>query len=187
MIIATLERLRGPINQPNTIIRKFNRRNIYISRISCSSDRSTFSGKSVVELMQENESKTSSPAKYLSTESLLNLLLEKSKSSFATAIASTNTVDNDDNSSHPKLGSLLVDLEYKRVYLASIETLALIPVWERQRTLRPQRSFLIAEEKIRVSSLSGNTTVGITGIISAYMHRKSGDIGILDGQHRCGP
>eukprot|EP01035_Chromulina_nebulosa_P030547 gene30547-40597_t len=189
MIIATLGRLRGAINQPNAIIQKLQKRNICISSISCSSDRSTFSGKSVVELMQDNESKTSSIAKYLSTESLLNLLLEKSKSSSATAIASTNSVDNDDNksnSSHPKLGSLFADLGYKRVYLTSIEKLAFIPVWERQRTLRPQRSLLIAEEKIRVSSLRGNTTAGITGIISAYMHRTSGDIGILDGQHRIG-
>ena len=71
------------------------------------------------------------------------------------------------------------------MYLTSIESLALLPVWERQRTLRPQRSLLIAEEKIRLSSLRGNSTAGITGIISAYMHRTSGDVGILDGQHRC--
>ena len=200
-MIATIERLRGAATtkQPLAIIEKLRRRNIYINRISYrssssnGSDRSTFSGKSVVELMHDNERKASSVANYLSTESLLNLLLEKSKNSFAPAsiapTVSSYSLDNasKSNASHPKLGSLLADLEYKRVYLTSIETLALIPVWERQRTLRPQRSLLIAEEKIRVSLLRGNATTGITGIISAYMHRTSGDIGILDGQHRFRP
>ena len=191
-MIATLERLRGTINQPTVLVQKLQRRYIHISSSSsCSNnhnyDRSTFSGKSVVELMYDNDSKYSAP-KYLSTESLLNLLLEKSRNSFTTksiAPSNNNDIDNKDSSNHPKLGRLLADLVYKRVYLTSIESLALIPVWERQRTLRPQRSLLIAEEKIRISTLRGNSTAGITGIISAYMHRTSGDIGILDGQHRC--
>ena len=137
----------------------------------------SFSGKSVTQIFQD------SGATYLSTESLLSFLLEKTKGSSNLSQAS-NLTDESNSMSYEKrhnIGKLLVDLGYKRVYQSSVQTLATTPVWERQRTLRPQRSLLIAEEKLRTST---DKKVNITGIISAYLHKQSGDIGILDGQHR---
>jgi len=78
------------------------------------------------------------------------------------------------------LGEPLVDLGYKKVYKTNIATLVTIPIWEKQRTLRPSRSRFIAEAKIKSHNLN------FAGIISAYFHPKSNDFGIIDGQHRLG-
>jgi hypothetical protein len=80
---------------------------------------------------------------------------------------------------HPILGELVSDLGYKKIYLTSVRNIAGAPVWQKQRTLRVQRAALIAKTKIK------NGTAGVLpGVISLYMDRKSGTVGIIDGQHR---
>lgn len=46
---------------------------------------------------------------------------------------------------HPVFGQLLADVGYKKVYLTSARKLVLAQVWQKQRTLRPERSAGIAE------------------------------------------
>lgn len=50
---------------------------------------------------------------------------------------------------HPILGQLVADLKYKRVYRTSIASLIKVPVWEKQRILRPERALAIAEAKLK--------------------------------------
>lgn len=45
------------------------------------------------------------------------------------------------------LGHFVADLNYKRVYVTSVEALVQAPVWEKARTLRPVRSGEIYEAK----------------------------------------
>ena len=46
---------------------------------------------------------------------------------------------------HPIFGRLLVDVGYKQVYVTSARRLVLAQVWQKQRTLRPERSEGIAD------------------------------------------
>jgi hypothetical protein len=46
---------------------------------------------------------------------------------------------------HPIFGQLLADIGYKQVYLTSARRLVLAQVWQKQRTLRPERSAGIAK------------------------------------------
>lgn len=80
---------------------------------------------------------------------------------------------------HPVLGHQLVDLGYKRVYLSSAAKLASIPVWEKQRAYRHARAKMIAHEKLRKKD------IGLPGVIALFETR-TGDLSILDGQHRVG-
>jgi hypothetical protein len=54
-------------------------------------------------------------------------------------------------------------------------------VWKKQRILRPDRAKMIAADKVR-SGLAKS----LSGTISMFMDRASGEIGIIDGQHRAG-
>lgn len=56
---------------------------------------------------------------------------------------------------HPILGELVADLEYKRVYRTSIASLIKVPVWEKQRILRPERALAIAEAKLKKKVMEG--------------------------------
>lgn len=90
-----------------------------------------------------------------------------------------NTVNEDVYLYHPLLGEKIADLGYKKLFLTNVKSLILTPIWKKQRILRPERAALIAKEKIKnglVSSLNGS--------IVLYMHRKTNEIGIIDGQHR---
>lgn len=82
---------------------------------------------------------------------------------------------------HPVLGELISDLGYKKVYLTNVRSLAMAPVWKRQRILRPERSKLIAAEKIK-NKLGSS----ISGTISFFLNKSTHEIGIIDGQHRAG-
>jgi hypothetical protein len=82
---------------------------------------------------------------------------------------------------HEVYGKLLVDLGYKKVYLTNIEKLIRIPVWEKQRILRPER----AKEIANLKSKNG-TKEKLPGIITLFEDIQTGRIGILDGQHRAG-
>jgi hypothetical protein len=82
---------------------------------------------------------------------------------------------------HPLLGELVADLGYKKLYLTNVKSLALTPVWKKQRILRPERAAQIATDKIATKLGSS-----LPGAITLYMDRKSKEIGIIDGQHRAG-
>jgi len=82
---------------------------------------------------------------------------------------------------HPVLGEKLADLGYKTLYLTSVRSLAVAPIWKKQRILRPERSQLIANDKIK-----NNLGSSLSGSISFFMDKKTKEIGIIDGQHRAG-
>lgn len=83
---------------------------------------------------------------------------------------------------HPVLGELLVDLGYKRLYLSSLRALSGAPIWKKQRILRPERSKLIANAKVK-SGLSRS----ISGTISFFVDDSDPQhFGVIDGQHRIG-
>jgi len=85
----------------------------------------------------------------------------------------------DDCLLHPTFGERLVDLGYKRIYLTNVSSLARAPIWEKQRILRPDRAARIAQSKV----LSGRASSFI-GAITMFEDKKTGRIGIVDGQHR---
>jgi len=80
---------------------------------------------------------------------------------------------------HPILGSLISDLGYKRIHLASANQLSTIPVWEKQRTYRHDRAEAMANEKAETMNL------GFPGVICVH-EGMDGKLSILDGQHRLG-
>ena len=82
---------------------------------------------------------------------------------------------------HPQFGELLTDLKYKKVYLSNIRTLIRTPIWKKQRTLRPQRSSIIATDKIKNEIASS-----LCGVITLFHNTSTGEVGIIDGQHRVG-
>ena len=107
---------------------------------------------------------------------------------------------------HPVFGKLLVDLGYKRVFLANPVTLwAATPVWEKQRAFRQDRAARMAKSKLTsvVEGWPGSITVvtkgpavplggggggmeggveGVEGGVAEEVLRSS----IIDGQHRLG-
>jgi hypothetical protein len=82
---------------------------------------------------------------------------------------------------HPVLGEKLADLGYKTLYLTNIRSLALAPIWKKQRILRPERAQLIANDKIK-----NNLGSSLSGTIAFFHDKKTKEIGIIDGQHRAG-
>ena len=82
---------------------------------------------------------------------------------------------------HPVFGRKIVDLGYKTVYLTSVSLLARTQVWERQRTLRPDRAARIASSKIALGR-----TKSLSGVITMFRDSLTGQSGIVDGQHRAG-
>jgi hypothetical protein len=82
---------------------------------------------------------------------------------------------------HPIMGERLIDLGYKSVFLTSVQSLARAPIWEKQRILRPDRAARIAASKIQ-----NGRADGIPGVITMYHNKLSGEVGIVDGQHRAG-
>lgn len=87
----------------------------------------------------------------------------------------------DVNLFHPILGERLADLGYKQLYLTNVRSLALAPIWKKQRILRADRAQMIVQDKIR-NGLAGS----ISGTISMFMDISTAEIGIIDGQHRAG-
>ena len=80
---------------------------------------------------------------------------------------------------HPTLGEKLIDLGYKKMYLTNVSSLAKAPIWEKQRILRPDRASRIALSKVQAGRASS-----FIGVITLFEDKKSGRIGIVDGQHR---
>lgn len=74
-------------------------------------------------------------------------------------------------------GELVCDLEYKRVYITNVMRLALIPTWQKQRILRPDRLSRIIDAKVRAK-----TTSRLPGVISVFHNAATGEVGIVDGQ-----
>jgi hypothetical protein len=94
-----------------------------------------------------------------------------------------DTIDDDDdcgeNTVHPILGPVIVDLGYKRIHLVSSGRLGSMPIWKRQRTYRNDRARRMAVNKAKQMDL------GFPGIICLHEDFK-GNLSILDGQHRVG-
>lgn len=82
---------------------------------------------------------------------------------------------------HPVLGELICDLGYKKLYLTNVRSLAMAPVWKKQRILRPERAQLIAADKIKNKLASS-----ISGTITFFINKSTQELGIIDGQHRAG-
>lgn len=82
---------------------------------------------------------------------------------------------------HPVLGENIADLGYKKIYLTNVRSIALAPVWKKQRILRPDRAKMIVKDKIR-----NGLAESLAGTITFFMDSSSGEIGIIDGQHRAG-
>lgn len=80
---------------------------------------------------------------------------------------------------HPILGELLIDLQYKKLYLTNVQSLAVAPVWRKNRILRPERASLIAQSKIQKGLGSS-----LPGVITFYADSSTNTVGIVDGQHR---
>ena len=85
---------------------------------------------------------------------------------------------------HPILGSLIVDMGYKRVYKSELTKLLQVPIWKKQRILRPERAKKIAAYKLK--GRSEGDLLGLPGVITLYHDASTGQLGILDGQHRLG-
>ncbi|CAM9642131.1 unnamed protein product, partial [Ectocarpus fasciculatus] len=90
---------------------------------------------------------------------------------------------------HPVLGHLVADLNYKRVYVTSVEALEKVPVWEEGRTLRPVHAVEIFEGKsIEAQKLE------VRRVKEDGKEEKDDDLltkrnqryvlGVVDGQHR---
>ncbi|MGK3733503.1 MAG: hypothetical protein ACI8RD_000146 [Bacillariaceae sp.] len=80
---------------------------------------------------------------------------------------------------HPILGKCISELSYKRIHLASLKNLAAIPVWEKQRIFRHERSKKMATDKMKTLHL------GLPGIIGIF-ENIDGSLNVIDGQHRVG-
>jgi len=115
------------------------------------------------------------------------LLKDRNKDSKEAAISSNDAQDNIQQEHHqqqqyhhhPILGPTLVDLGYKRIHLASAQTLSSIPIWEKQRIYRHDRAKAMAQDKLKSIEL------GLPGVISLH-ESIEGKLSILDGQHRVG-
>jgi hypothetical protein len=83
--------------------------------------------------------------------------------------------------SHPVFGKLLADLHFKRVYVTSVGKLSQAPVWEKQRILRAERINKIVNSKVK--DPSGRL---FPGAITMFEDVVTGQMGIVDGQHRAG-
>ena len=103
------------------------------------------------------------------------------ESSLEKTIASNEVSKLENLNYHPIFGKKVANLGYKTVYLTSVSSLAKTQVWERQRTLRPDRAARIAASKIALGR-----TKSLSGVITMFYDKVSGQSGIVDGQHRAG-
>eukprot|EP00192_Tetraselmis_astigmatica_P006275 CAMPEP_0117673794 /NCGR_PEP_ID=MMETSP0804-20121206/14673_1 /TAXON_ID=1074897 /ORGANISM="Tetraselmis astigmatica, Strain CCMP880" /LENGTH=441 /DNA_ID=CAMNT_0005482577 /DNA_START=57 /DNA_END=1379 /DNA_ORIENTATION=- len=87
-----------------------------------------------------------------------------------------------ETSLHPVLGELVTDLGYKRTYTSTLQNLITVPIWKKQRTLRPERAKKIAAFKLK--GHSPGRPIGLPGVITLYQDAGSRQLGIVDGQHR---
>lgn len=84
-----------------------------------------------------------------------------------------------EDSHHPVLGPVLIDLGYKRMHVVSAKTLSAIPIWEKQRAYRHERAKTMATDKMK------SLDIGLPGVIALH-EAQNGTLTILDGQHRVG-
>lgn len=91
----------------------------------------------------------------------------------------TDADSNNKSAIHPILGPVIADLGYKRVHVVSCGRLGTIPIWEKQRTYRFDRTKRMAIDKTEQMHL------GFLGIICLH-EDANGKLSIIDGQHRLG-
>ena len=80
---------------------------------------------------------------------------------------------------HPVLGAVVSDFGYKRLHVVPSSVLENVPVWEKQRIFRYDRSKEMAADKMQTLHL------GLPGVICLY-EDANGQLSVLDGQHRIG-
>jgi len=83
---------------------------------------------------------------------------------------------------HPTLGVPLVDLGHKQVYLVNGQSLANMPVWEKQRIYRHDRAEIIAADIMKKNPKKPH--YGLPGVITLL--QEDDGLKVLDGQHRVG-
>ncbi|CAM9517255.1 unnamed protein product, partial [Phaeothamnion confervicola] len=117
----------------------------------------------------EAEATAALKAKVLADEAVAAAKREAEKeaaekaSALARAQARAEAVEKEARSD-PVLGQLVHDAGYKRVFCTSVERLIKVPVWEKQRILRPERAAAIAKDKMMRQSK------GMPGVITLF-HR----------------
>ncbi len=84
------------------------------------------------------------------------------------------------NPVHPVFGELVKDLTYKKIYCTSVQKLANVPIWEKQRIYRAERAQLLAQD-IKAKLKQGKPLT-LPSIITIYEFGE--EHGLLDGQHR---
>lgn len=90
----------------------------------------------------------------MKAEEIISEMQSKSEPDSSSPIVPTTSLSvATDSTTHPIFGQLLADIGYKKVYLTSARRLVLAQVWQKQRTLRPERSAGIALVKLPLFSL----------------------------------
>jgi hypothetical protein len=139
-------------------------------------------GQELDETIKENGVPHLSPKEYrsLSQEEKLALkeLRQKGKKEVPVE-EQTGEESKEEVNVHPILGSLVSDLGYKRIYLATSGKLGTIPIWKKQRIYRHGRAKSMAREKVKYMQL------GFPGAVCLH-EDKEGNLSVLDGQHRIG-
>ena len=98
-------------------------------------------------------------------------------------VESQNSILSDNDKNHHIFGSLVAEVGQKRVYLSSVEKLVSCDIWQKQRILRMERARLIADTKIAAADIS-KAGPCFPGSISLVEDENSGNVAIIDGQHR---
>ena len=92
----------------------------------------------------------------------------------ATAAKVEKSTEASEGPVHPVLGAVLADLGYKRLHVVPSSVLENIPVWEKQRIFRYDRSKTMAADKTKTLHL------GLPGVICLFEDSK-GQLSVLDG------
>lgn len=71
---------------------------------------------------------------------------------------------------HPVLGPATVDLGYKRIHVVSVEALATIPIWKKQRIYRHDRAKTMASDKMKTLHLGMPGIIGLHEVRSPNHH-----------------
>ena len=96
-----------------------------------------------------------------------------------------------DEAIHHPLGGLIADLGYKHIYSPNLNALGAIPVWEKQRVFRPERSKSMANDMINARKRPGAADepmrlAGVISVAAELCEDGTTEYRVIDGQHRIG-
>lgn len=96
-----------------------------------------------------------------------------------------------DKAMHHPLGGLIADLGYKQIYSPDLNALGAIPVWEKQRVFRPERSKSMASDMMNARKRPGAADepmrlAGVISIAAEQCEDGTTEYRVIDGQHRIG-